>query len=107
VDGVTLVRGDVIKVGEGRLKAYFALSNEGPMPIYFFSDTQRELTDLAEYDGQIHEIKPYELEWVLLPIPENDQPFKTTISYRQGEFRGERWFTASFTRTNKFPDACL
>lgn len=105
-DGVTLVRGDVIRAGGGRLKAYFALSNEGPLPIYFFSDTNRELTDLAEYGGKIHEIKPYELEWVLLPIPEGDQPFKATINYRQGSFRSARWLTASFTRSNKFPDAC-
>lgn len=106
VDGVTLVRGDVIRVGDGRLKAYFALSNEGPLPIYFSSDRRRNLTEVLAYGSQIHEVKPFELEWVLMPIPEGNQPFSATIGYRQGGFASVRWLTAGFSKTNRFPDAC-
>jgi hypothetical protein len=106
VDGVTLVRGDIIRVGDGRLKAYFALSNEGPLPIYYSSDRRRNLTEVLAYGSQINEVKPFELEWVLMPIPKSDQPFSATIGYRQGGFTSVRWLTASFSKTNRFPDAC-
>ena len=105
-DGVTLVRGDTIRVGNGGLKAYFALSNEGSLPIYFSTDNLRNLTEIQADGSRIHEIKPYELEWIVLPVAEDGRPFRTTIQYRQSGFRSVRWFTAIFGGTNKFPDAC-
>ena len=105
-DGVTLVRGDVIRVDGGRLKAYFALSNEGSLPIYYSSDSRQTLREFRAISGQTHEIKPYELEWVLLPVSEDNQPFKLTIGYGLSGFRSQRSLTASFSKTNKFPDAC-